>query len=442
VAGQPAAGLATLNVKITYDGYDSSSRLDRNQYATWEIPVQISGNPLFDITPLETTYFEGALEELELQGMAMSSVKELQATLSSDCLTVIGSSKRHVGSISADEPFSILYEIKPASSGACETTLSLSYRDEVGTSASEDIDIGLNIEDAGVDFKVVKVDYGTAGPGETAVIKVALKNEGQVTSEDTTLSLTLDDPFVPVDGIEKFVGDVGPGETVQVEFFIYVSWDATTQTYALPLNIDYKIGGGSYSEEKGLGIDVSGEVVLKIISIDSTSGSVRVQVANIGTRNADSLTATLVTSGQAAAGGRQLPGGAPQNRTSAFARQGSQLVEYKSSIKATKESTFTFSTSYSGSATLILEYTGVNNKRVQQVEEITIGSGASAVSAGGTSGVSGGFGARARGGGSIFDTLLYVAIAAVLGYLGYRYYKKRKEGELESKGWKNLFGFI
>ncbi|MBN2517788.1 MAG: hypothetical protein JXB14_03005, partial [Candidatus Altiarchaeota archaeon] len=120
--------------------------------------------------------------------------------------------------------------------------------------------------------------------------------------------------------------------------------------------------------------------------------------------------------------------------------RGQQIVDYKSSIKVTKEATFTFSTSYTGTATLTLEYTGVNNERVKQTEQITIGSGTSLTSD--STLTAGRFTSIRRGGGSPFDTLIYVVAAVILGYLGYRYYKKRRKGEVKSKGWKNLFGFI
>jgi hypothetical protein len=433
----PKGGLATVIVNIKYDGYDSGGSLDRDEETNWEIPVWVSEDPLFQVTPSETTYHEGALEELSLSCMALNPAKDLQTNLSSSCITVIGTSKQYIGDISPDEPFTIKYTIKPSSSGACETTLDLTYTDEFGSAASEEIPIGLNVEDAGVDFKVVGVGYDLAGPGSTVKVKVSLKNEGSVVSEDTTLSLSLSDPFVPVDGAEKFVGDIGIGQQVEVEFELYVSWDAETKTYSVPLIIDYKTGGSSYEKEKGIGIDISGEVILEILNVESASGSVRIQVANIGTRNAESVKATLVMSPQASRNTssqpqRQMPEGfTPQT-------SGQQLVEYKSSIKTTKEATFTFSTSYSGTATLILEYTGLNNERVTQEERINIGAGSVATASTDFSSMRSG---RSRGG-NPYDTIIIVVVAIVLAYLGYRYYKRKKKGEIKSKGWKNLYGFI
>ena len=424
-------GLATVQVYINYGGYDSSGDYDKDETSYWEIPIIISEDPMFQITPEETTYFEGAIGKLSLKGRTMSEVNKLEATLSSSCLIVIGSSKKYVGNLDSDEDFAIDYDIKPSSSGACQTSLILNYKDAFGNNVSESVPIGLNIEGEGVDFKVIGVEYGVAGPGDTLAIKVTLKNEGKVTSEDTTLSLTLEDPFVPVNGIEEYAGDIDSGNTTQVEFKTYVSWDAETTTYSIPLNIDYKIGGTTYTEEKDIGVDITGRVTLEIISVEAQSGSVRVQVANIGTRTADSVLATLSPSRTGGmqnrsrgswAGSGEIPDfseGMPQ-------QSGMEAVEYKSSIKATKESTFTFDTSYTGQATITFEYNGVNNERVTQKKEITIGSGTTSMASMQTA-----MRARRGRGINLFDTLVQVAIVVIVLYAGYRYYKKKK-GKKES----------
>jgi len=441
--GQPTGGVSAVRVTIYYDGYNSNGNKVEDQSTVWEIPVKITGNSLFRVTIPQSTYFEGALNNLTFECMPIASVSDVEATLSSDCLTVIGSSKQYIAGIGAEGTADITYAIRPKSTGACETTLELSYK-AGGTKSSEEIPVGLNIETSPVDFKVIKVDYGEIGPGDTAVVNLTLENDGSMTAEDASVRLSLSDPFTPVDGIEKYVGDVAPGETVSVSLGLFVSWDATTQTYSMPLEIDYKVGGVSNSQEEEVGVDVAGRVMLEVISVDSSGSSVTVQVANIGTRAADSVKATLVSQalgGQNRSSGSQgmVPGG---TEAQAQVSASQQAVDYKSDIKSTKEATFTFSGSFSGTATLTLEYTGPNNQRVKQIETISLGSAISSVA-------SSPAGFRSRGGGSsIFDTILYVAAAVILVYVGYRYHKKKKRiasgdvGDDEKKSWKNLWGRI
>ena len=419
-------GLTGIQVSITYDGFDSDGTKKNNEQVSMEIPLRIFGNPLFQLTPSKTTYYKDNAEELSLEGLTMTSVKDMEATLSSSCLTVIGSSRNFVGDISAKQNFNLIYQIKPASAGACIASVRLSYTDESGSKVSDNVSIGLNVEDAGVDFKVTNVSYSPTGPGEQTDMKITLKNVGSADASDVTAYLDLTSPFSPVDTAEKYVSVIRAGQDIDIDFGIAVDWTASTTSYSIPLYINYKVGGTSYTINKSIGIDVSGKVILQIMSVQSSGGSIRIDIANIGTRDAAGVKATLVLPNTA---------GIPQggfNRTrqagdnaSQFARNISQgggadqrIISYKSDIKPSKDSTFTFSTSATGPATLELEYTGFNNERVTQTERITLGG----------SGVSGTRGSSSSNGSSGISTttLVLAAAALIVVYLAYRRIKRRK----------------
>jgi len=443
VDDEARTGLHGISVKISYDGFDSDDVRENNILTTWEIPVRVYGDPLFQINPVKTTYFEDNLDELKFEGLVRDPVKDLEVTLSSSCITIIGSSRKFVGDIKEEEKFNINYEVKPSSSGACTVYLDLSYTDESNTKVSDDISIGLNIEDAGVDFKVVNISYEPTGPGETVVVTVALKNVGNAKAEDTTLILSLSEPFAPVDTSEKYLGEVSGGKTVETEFDIAVGWDAEIRAYSIPLGIDYKIGGTSYSAEKDIGLDVSGRVILEIIKVEERSGSLRVEVANIGTRTAEGVKAILTTqrrnqsqrseetlpetqahmpSGGAnplmnLVGGRTRRRGGGQSATGGdtLAAGGDQrLISYKSDIKPSKQTTFSFDSSVSGPVTLTLEYNGRNNERVTQIERFTVGTVPSSR-----------FSRAPSGGTSIFTYMLYAIVVLLLAWIAYRKYKHK-----------------
>ncbi|MFC2154623.1 COG1361 S-layer family protein [Candidatus Altiarchaeota archaeon] len=429
-------GLRSIPISITFDGYDSVGDRENDMSTKWEVPVNVYGDPLFEVTPSKTTYYKDTLDTLSLEGVTKDSIKDVEATITSSCMTVLGSSRKFIGDVEEDQKFAINYEVKPTASGACTASLSLSYTDESGTSTSDSISLGLNIEDAGVDFKVTDIDYDPTGPGEMVTLKIGLKNVGEAAAQDTTISLGLTSPFAPADTPEKYVGEVAAGEEITIDFKVYVGWDADTKTYTIPLDITYKVGGTSYNASKDIGIDVGGRVLLEIIKVESTSGSVRVEVANIGTRAADAVKATLIVGGTSAdaEGEKTIPPSGrhgmrnatasdttPSKRNVTRTGGGQQFIDYKSDIKTTKQTTFTFDTSTTGPATLILEYTGSNNKRVTQTERITIGAG--------TSG-----GMRMRGmtgttkGTSTTTYLIYAAIILVMAFLARRFYKGMKTG--------------
>ncbi|MFH1404375.1 MAG: hypothetical protein ABIH11_08920 [Candidatus Altiarchaeota archaeon] len=436
-------GLTAVNVRISFDGYKSDGTLERNQLTTWDVPLRIYGKPSFQIVPSKTTYFKDTLDDLTLKGTLLDPVKDLEATLSSSCITVIGSSRTHVGDLNKGQDFELKYPVKPVSSGACTASIILEYTDESGTSTTDNMSIGLNIEDAGVDFKVVNISYNPTGPGETVLVKLGLKNVGKADSRDTTVSLSLSEPFVPVDTPEKYLGTVPASQYVEADFAISVGWDAEIKAYAIPMTITYKVGGAVYNVSKSIGIDVGGSVILEIISIDTSRGNVRIEVANIGTRTADGVKATLDIPQTASNRTGMRPGrndsnrsmggsatDSPNDSTMPFARGNltrtggdtQSFVSYKSDIKSNKQTTFTFETTYTGPATLTLEYTGLNNNRVTETERLNLG---------GSGGASSGFRMSRTTdttGTSTTTYLIYALVVVVLLFVARKFYHGIKSG--------------
>jgi len=421
-------GLSAVNIRILYDGYDNVGDEDNDQLTTWNYPLRIYGDPSFQITALKTTYFKDILDDLVIEGKVLDPVKDLEATFSSSCITVIGSSRQYIGSINVENPFNLNYKIKPTTSGACSASILLEYTDESGSSSSDNITIGLNVEDSGIDFKVVSINYEPTGPGETVAMKIGLKNVGKANSEDTTMSLSLTSPFVPVDTSEKYLGMVGAGETIETQFDIAVGWDADVKAYAIPLTIFYKVGGMTYNVSKDIGIDIGGKIILEIINIDTSRGNVRVEVANIGTRTADGVKAILELPANRSSfmtksesnGAKDLPTERRRNSTKVMSTA-KRYVAYKSDIKTNKETTFTFDTTASGPAKLIIEYTGLNNKRITEEEQIMLGSGGSTYSRHGGS-------KDGSTGTSTTTYLIYIIIIVVLALVARKFYRGMKSG--------------
>ena len=387
ISSQASTGLKSITVVIDYDGYLSDGARDNKRQTKWEVPITIQGSPNFEVELGKTTYYKDTLDELTISGFTRDGVDDLTATLSSTCITFMGSSRKYVGDLVQGQQYSVTYAIKPTAAGACEVTLSFLYTDDSGSTATDTATLGLNIEEAGVDFKVLNVSYLPTGPGENVKLNIALKNVGRAVSEDTSASIVLSEPFVPVDTTEKYVGSVSGGEVIEVGFDVSVGWDAEIQPYSIPLNISYKVGGSSYSVGKNIGLDVTGKVILEVINVDTSRG-LQIEVANIGTRTAEGVKAILTTDGggNKSSSAKEIPEDKnqgtrgrrmPQSTEGGTQHQagGSQrLVEYKSDIKPTKQTTFTFDTSMSGPFTLTLEYSGPNNERISQTERLTAGS--------------------------------------------------------------------
>lgn len=440
-------GLVIIPAQISFDGYNPDESRENNRVVNWQIPIKVYSDPSFQINPSKTNYYKDTSDELVLGGVVKEGVKDLQTKLSSSCLTVIGSAQQYVGDIADGGNFKVTYNVKPATPGACTSTLTLSYTDQSGSKTSLDSSFGVNIEDAGVDFKISDISYNPTGPGATVNVSLTLFNIGDADAHDTTVSLDASDPFAPIDTLEKYIGTVGGGKQATVMFPLSVSFGASTQTYTMPVSISYKIGGTTYTTSKTIGVNVEGTVILSVISVDSSTGTPRIDIANLGSRDASAVKATLIipeSSGNSTGFGgqrqnRSAPGGSQQNASAGQgpgapgfnvtmqgglnsgtnSGNGQSYVVYKSDIKAGKDSTFAFtSAGGSGVATLVLEYSGPNNQRITQRETITLNGRSSTISAR--------TGTISRG--TDYTTMgLYALAAVILIFAGYKLYKRRKK---------------
>ncbi len=447
-----ATGLTGIKVEIDYHGSDLEGDPVYNQKTSWEIPITVSGEPLFQVATAQKTLYKDSVNTLVLEVEGLSDVEGMIAELSSSCLDVVGASRQYVGDVDADTSFTLSFDVKPTDSGICDASLSLSYLDGSGGRVADNLSVGLMVEDAGVDFKVTDISYEAMGPGDNVAVNISLKNIGSVAAEDVSLTLSLEDPFTPVDTSEKYLGVVGAGDEVNAVFDVAVGLDSETRVYSTTLSIDYKLGGTSYSVEKNVGLDVSGEVILEVIKVEADVDSVKIEVANVGTRAAEGVKATLVTgigakvsdsdsATKTGKGSDRMPGGfkkmlsgsggkvasdeeTPQASVISNKTQVQRFIEYKADIDATKQTTFSFDASLSGPATLILEYNGPGNKRVTQVEEVTVG--------GATGGLKTALAGKMRYSGNagmdLATMAFYVVLAAIAlfaVYKGYGWYKSR-----------------
>jgi hypothetical protein len=436
------AGLNVIQVQITFDGLDADGDRTNGKVVNWNVPIRIYANPSFQVSPESTTYYKDTTDKLILDGTVKDAVKGLEVKMLSNCVTVIGSSTAYVGDVAQNGKFRVTYDIKPTAVGACMSSLALIYVDQAGGKTTGNMSFGLNIQDGGVDFKLTDISYNPTGPGQTVNVSIVLKNIGGSVAQDTTVTLTAGDPFAPMDTLEKYIGTVGGGKEATVMFPLSITFGAATQTYTIPVTITYKVGGTTYTSQKTIGVDVQGTVILSVINVDSSSGTPRIDIANLGSRDASAIKATLIvpnSEGNSTGLGAGRQGGQNRSAVGGQAGQGfngtrqggfnmgtdtansQSYVVYKSDIKAGKNSVFAFtSASGTGVATLVLEYSGPNNQRVTQREMITLNGRNTASTTGRTGIVS-------RGGTDYTTMGLYALAAVIILFAGYKLYKRKKK---------------
>lgn len=160
------AGLNVIQVQITFDGFSADGDRTNGKVVNWNVPIRIYSNPSFQISPESTTYYKDDTDELIFDGSVKDAVKDLEVTMSSPCVTVIGSSSAYVGDVAQNGKFRITYTIKPTTVGACTSSLALVYTDQGGNKATGTMSFGLNVQDGGVDFKLSDISYNPTGPGQ------------------------------------------------------------------------------------------------------------------------------------------------------------------------------------------------------------------------------------------------------------------------------------
>lgn len=174
--------------------------------------------------------------------------------------------------------------------------------------------------------------------GGTATLKMVVRNVGSGTARHLTLTLNATPELIPLlaQGV-TYLGDLSPGASATADIDISISRTAEQKTYTMTLLASYQNESGKpESTSFAIGIPVSGTVDLEIIKVEPNYAqqSLEIEVANKGTTDANSVEARLLVGGQLVD------------------------IDYISTIKPTKKTTFSFPLVAEGNGTLEIRYTG------------------------------------------------------------------------------------
>lgn len=151
----------------------------------------------------------------------------------------------------------------------------------------------LSVQDVNTEPEVV-------APGETAEIKLKLKNNADSYLKFVTAAIQLaystttgmsELPFTPIGGgNEQTVHQIAPGDEVELIFKIVADPDAEIRPYKLPVNINYYDElGKNYSKLEIVGVIVGSSPDLYVVAEDGqeykkgTSGEISLKFVNKGT---------------------------------------------------------------------------------------------------------------------------------------------------------------
>lgn len=190
-------------------------------------------------------------------------------------------------------------------------------------------------------------------PGALASLIVKIKNIGTGSASRLNLKLnSTHDELIPV--LAKgsaYVGDLAPDQIKIAELELSVSSLAEHKTYTLTLTAEYRDESNTATEKEfSVGIPVTGSILLEIIKIEPNynRNTLKIEVANKGTTEAKSLEAKLVIDDEIID------------------------IDYISSLKANKKTTFDFPLVLQGSGQLVMNYIGPGIEENQIAEDVVL----------------------------------------------------------------------
>jgi hypothetical protein len=294
-------GLKTLQARITYDGQKSDGTQENDKSITWDIPIRVYGKANFQFSTADVEYTQDSIAELRITARPKINVRELTSTLSSSCISIVGSSRQYIGDMIANRDYDIVYQIKPSQAGICTLVENVEYYDSSGTQTTENTSIGLNVMRASTELKVIDIVDGELALGSVSDITIRIKNLGNTKASDVTATLNLSSPFTPVKSSQKHIGDIEPEATVDALFSISVDSTGQKKSYSIPLTLEYYDEAGvkeTTSVNIGLGVGGNADININLDEKDSlipgSSGKVTIGVVNRGFVDAKFLTLQLV----------------------------------------------------------------------------------------------------------------------------------------------------
>jgi hypothetical protein len=196
-------------------------------------------------------------------------------------------------------------------------------------------------------------------PGGTAKINVLINNVGSGTARhlEAIMNSTASELVPVLSGGRIYLGDLGVGQAMDAQFELSISQDADHKTYLSTLTLNYKDETNTdHTETFSIGIPVAGTITMDIINteVNLARGTFDIEVANKGTTDATSLEVKLLIDGEIVG------------------------VDYVSTLKATKKTTFSFPLTSEGVGELVINYASPGlqkNEVTKEIGEIKIISG-------------------------------------------------------------------
>ncbi|MFH1448770.1 MAG: hypothetical protein ABIG39_07965 [Candidatus Micrarchaeota archaeon] len=274
-------------------------------YKTIQIPVTITKQTIFGVSSEPVTI--GIGDDFEINASINNKggkASNLIMSINSQYFILKDSSQLVLGDIGAGETMDINVPLSSNLSmpaGKYSVPILLNYQDELGNLQQTTATLGtIQAVKGFVDFSITPTIDSVASPGRKIEMSLSVRNDGTIEANSVrcTISSLLSD-FLPIGSSQQLLGDIKQGESVVVYYDVGISATATPGYYPVAISLDYlnKQGEVQTTITKNIGIEVTGVPKMSIITSTSPSPvfpggkySLNIQVSNVGTTNVKSLT--------------------------------------------------------------------------------------------------------------------------------------------------------
>ncbi len=410
-------GSHILRLTLNYDAYyyNIASTLVKESLSTsWDIPVSVGGKPSFAIENLQGINagkgdsFRMSFNLKNEKNTAYDASVSLSGassttTASSYDITVLGSNVKYIGDIGPESSAKVefdAYVSDGAESGAYLLPLTVTYEDQNHVENQERYFIGVYVSTRADEvLDITNIDCSPSSPGSNADLTLSVKNVGEDTVEGITVDLDLSSPLIALQSDKAYISSLEGMEEKDVSFRISISSDANIKTYTVPVNLIYTDMDGAHTIRRNIGVQVYAEPDISVGIDRIAPGEITIRLVNLGLAEAKFLNV------------RVLPTDMYDLASSEEIYIGNMdpddydTVEYDIKLKAGGDVEVPLK--------MTVEYLDAHNNKYSVNKSVTL-SRYMVESL------------KVDSSGNTTTTAAAVIILAVVGFLGYRYYKKRQ----------------
>jgi hypothetical protein len=315
--------------------------------------IVLSDQSPFPVNPGETVTIDVQVQNI---GFGETSDKTIEIMPKEPFTLLPGEDKIYaLSTIPAQGSRSLTYRMSVDSNAPTNDYL-VEFRIFTGTARDvyEEYSVSIDVEgEANLVLDDLSTTPGILEPGVIADVVAEVKNIGTGTARNLQLTLnSTHDEIRPILAKGKvYVGDIKAGETKTAVMGVSIDSSSEEKTYTVILYAAYKDESNTdVTESFSVGLPVKGTINLDIIDREASfeRGTLRIEVANKGTTEAKSLEAKLVIGGETIG------------------------IDYISSLKANKKTTFEFPLVLTGTGELIFDYIGPGIEKNQMTSEIVL----------------------------------------------------------------------